>query len=289
MLPDDVCELVEEGLGEVIQTTDSLGGGCIAHATRLGTDAGTYFLKWSREEAARTFTAEAAGLRALREAGSAIRIPEPLIVVDGGDGKAGILLLEWIERSVTSKRFWEAFGHDLADLHRHSAERYGFHRSNYIGRLPQENEWVANWPEFFWTRRIEPQVRRAKQTGIWQNAWEAPLKRIGDQLDAYLPMHPEASVVHGDLWAGNFIPASDGHAALIDPATYFGHRETDLAMTRLFGGFPMDFYAAYQEAWPLEDEWEVRFEIYNLYHLINHLNHFGAGYASSIQRVLKRF
>jgi fructosamine-3-kinase len=268
-----------------------VGGGCIANATRVESERGTFFLKWSDGEAGRTFEAEAAGLRGLAAPASPLRIPEPLLARDADSDGPGLLLMAWIEPGRKGREFWTGFGDALAALHRTTSAdgQYGFDRANFIGRLPQRNDWRARWPEFFRSQRLVPQIEQARVNGRWNTAWDAPADRLFDRLGDLLPADPPASVLHGDLWSGNFLAASDGRAALIDPATYYGHRETDLAMTELFGGFDRRFYDAYRTAWPLEPGYEDRREVYNLYHLINHLNHFGAGYAGGVERTLRRF
>ncbi|MEX1054514.1 MAG: fructosamine kinase family protein, partial [Rhodothermales bacterium] len=236
------------------------------------------------DDSAETFSAEAAGLAILREAGSPLLVPVVLFV---RGGRPGILLTEWIESGSKGKDFWEDFGRGLARLHRYTGPGYGLDRDNFIGRLPQSNARHESWVEFFVQERIEPQVRRAKEGGRWNSSWNAGLEKLTTCLTALLPDCPEASLIHGDLWGGNFLVAKNGAAALIDPAVYFGHRETDLAMTELFGGFDRRFYAAYREEWPLEPGYEERREVYNLYHLLNHLNHFGGGYAGAVERALR--
>ena len=274
---------------------ETVGGGCIADGGRLEAGGQSFFLKRGGQEVARTFPAEAAGLQALRAAKAPLRIPE-VIAVEGPEEDperdSGFLLIEWVEPGgTTGQEFWEAFGHGLAALHRYTSQegRYGFARDNFIGWLPQENGWMESWPAFFRERRLRPQVQRAREEGRWRSGWNAPFEALMDRLLELLPARPPASVLHGDLWSGNHLPASDGQAALIDPAAYYGHREADLAMTQLFGGFQSRFYDAYREAWPLEAGYETRRDLYNLYHLINHLNHFGAGYAGQVERTLHRF
>ncbi|MFQ5568564.1 MAG: fructosamine kinase family protein [Rhodothermales bacterium] len=287
-LPSDVAGAVAPHLSGPIRQVASVGGGCIAHATRISTDEETFFLKYGRGDVARTFPAEAAGLRALQRAGSPLVIPR--LIASGVVGSdAGFLLMTWIERGSRKERFWEEFGGHLAALHRHAENRFGFDRETFIGRLPQRNTWEARWPAFFREHRLEPQVRMARDRGHWQSAWNQWLDALYLRLDEVLPEHPPASLLHGDLWSGNLMVTASGRAALIDPAVYFGHREADLAMTELFGGFPTRFYDAYGEAWPLEPGYALRREVYNLYHLINHLNHFGSGYAGSVASVLQRF
>lgn len=289
-LPEPIAERVRDVVGEV-RRAEAVGGGCIANATRVEAGAGTFFLKWADGEAGRTFEAEAAGLRALRSADAPLVVPEVLAVEDAAGERPGFLLMDWVEAGRPSAPFWTGFGEGLAALHRHAepAGRYGFGQSNFIGRLPQPNDWRADWPAFFRSQRLAPQIAMARGSGRWRSGWDAPANVLLARLDDLLPADPPASVLHGDLWSGNFLPTSIGRAALIDPAAYFGHREADLALTELFGGFDGRFYDAYRAAWPLAPGYAERREVYNLYHLLNHLNHFGAGYAGGVERVLRRF
>lgn len=289
MLPPDVALRIESHLQESIRRAISLGGGCVANATRIQTERGEYFLKWSRDQAAATFPAEARGLIAMRQAGSPLIVPEPLLADAGTDGSAGLLLLPWIERGEAGPNFWNRFAEGLAEMHRHTAGRFGFDGDSFIGRLPQENMWTSSWPKFFRERRLTPQVERARSMGRWNASWNASLDRLVYRLTDLLPPNPESSMLHGDLWSGNYMVDAENRPVLIDPAAYFGHREADIAMTELFGGFDRRFYDAYQRAWPLAPGYEERREIYNLYHLINHLNHFGGGYAGSVASILQKF
>ena len=288
-LPAPVAEAVAAHLGSPVRRTSFVGGGCIANATRLDTDDGVFFLKYGRGAVAMTFPAEAASLRALREAESPLVIPTVLAAEDEAGECPGFLLTEWIETGTKGVRFWESFGQSMAALHRHTAGRYGFDQSNFIGRLPQHNTWADTWPAFFRLNRLEAQMALADAFKRWPSGWTRALVNLCDLLDELLPKQPPASILHGDLWSGNFLVTPTGRAALIDPAAYYGHREADLAMTELFGGFPDRFYQAYREAWPLEPGYDIRREIYNLYHLINHLNHFGSSYAVAVESTLKKF
>ncbi len=288
-LPAALQEALATVLGCSIRRAVPVGGGCIAQACRVETDRGPYFLKWGPSEVARTFAAEAAGLQALRAAASPLVIPEVVAWAEAQSNCPGYLLLEWIEPGRPGPRFWEHFGEGLARLHRHLGPRYGFDQDNFIGHTPQENTWEDDWPTFFWRHRIEPQVRWARERSRWERSWDRWLERLEARLPELLPARPPASILHGDLWSGNFMVTADGRAALIDPAVYYGDRETDLAMTELFGGFDARFYAAYRAAWPLEPGYEERRALYNLYHLINHLNLFGSGYAAGVARTLRRF
>ena len=264
----------------------SLGGGCIANASCVETKNERFFLKWGGPEVARTFGAEVAGLKALQEAESPVKIPT---VISWDSTSIGFLLLEWVASGPMKAGFSEGFGRALARLHRHEGQSFGFEADNFIGRSPQKNTWHSDWPAFFRYRRLEPQVTMARKSGLWQKSWNPSLDQLYRKLPALLPEKPARSILHGDLWSGNYLITREGRAALFDPACYYGHREADLAMTALFGGFDARFYEAYKEAWPLEPGYEERQEIYNLYHLINHLNLFGESYAGGIGRTLSRY
>jgi fructosamine-3-kinase len=289
MLPDALRETLESRLDITIQGCSRVGGGCIANACRVDTDDAPLFLKYGDAEVARTFPGEAAGLKALAEAESPLDIPAVIDRAAPDGDRPGFLVMEWIETGRKRDDFWADFGRGLAALHRHAEAQYGFEQDNFIGRLPQQNEWRDTWPAFYRTQRLEPQVRMARDRNRWRTDWNDALEALYRRLPDLLPETPEASVLHGDLWKGNYMVTAAGDPAIIDPATYYGHREADLAMTELFGGYQDRFYDAYREAWPLEPGYDTRKEVYNLYHLINHLNLFGAGYASSVEGILRTF
>lgn len=266
-----------------------VGGGCIARAMRVEVPRGVFFLKWGADDVARTFAAEADGLAALREAGMPLVVPAAVAHAGATPEAPGFLLLEWIDEGAATPAFWERLGEGLAALHRHTGPAYGFHGDNFIGRLAQANAWHDRWPDFFAAHRLEPQAERARRGGHWQAAWDAPFAALLAALPEVLPARPVPSLVHGDLWRGNVLATAEGRPALIDPAVYFGDRETDLAMTALFGGFAPAFYDAYQAAWPLEPGHAERRDVYNLYHVLNHLNHFGGSYAGQVDALLRRW
>jgi fructosamine-3-kinase len=226
---------------------------------------------------------EVEGLAALRTA-RAVRVPDVISLDDRG------LALEWLDLRPHDPASGAALGAALAALHRAPAggERFGWSRDNYIGATPQHNGWCATWREFFRERRLRPQLARAAGHG-------AVLPRDAERLlagaDALLAGHdPRPSLLHGDLWGGNAAALPDGTPVIFDPAVYLGDREADLAMTELFGAFPPSFYRAYREDYPLDEGYSLRRELYNLYHLLNHLDLFGAAYRSrcdaSIARLL---
>ena len=286
MIPDSLRDTLEDRLDVTIDSVAAVGGGCIANACRVETDGAPFFLKYGDADVARTFPGEAAGLEALDAADSPLSVPSVRETAPPDDDRPGFLVMEWINAGREGRRFWERFGEGLAKLHQHANDQYGFNQDNYIGQSPQPNEWMDEWPAFFRSQRLEPQVQMARERGRWQTDWNRPLEALYRRLPELLPETPEPSVLHGDLWKGNFMVTAVGEPAIIDPATYYGHREADLAMTELFGGFQDQFYEAYRSAWPLEPGYETRRDIYNLYHLINHLNLFGTGYAGSVERTL---
>lgn len=289
MLPDSLRETLEDQFDAEIAQCTSVSGGCIANASRLETDDGPLFLKWGDADVARTFPGEAAGLDAMAAADASLVVPKVVTHDTSTDDRTGYLVMKWINAGRKGRRFWQSFGQGLAEMHEHTGDEYGFPTDNFIGQLPQSNTWMTSWPAFFREQRLAPQVEMARDRGRWKSDWDRPLDTLYRRLDDLLPADPPASVVHGDLWKGNFMVNAIGTPVLIDPATYYGHREVDLAMSELFGGYDETFYDAYRAAWPLEPGYEERREIYNLYHLINHLNHFGAGYANGVASTLQRF
>jgi len=265
----------------------SIGGGCISPAARIETDRGErYFAKWSERGApADFFTSQADGLRALERAG-AVRVPR---VEAAGERW---LLLEWLDPGSAGTDTWTTLGRHLAHMHCDTADAFGAAADNYIGSLPQSNAWCDTWPAFWVERRIGPQWERARRAGFFDGSDERAFRglcaALPDALSAGDADGP--SLVHGDLWGGNVHVMADGTAALIDPSTYHGHREVDLAMAELFGGFPRAFFAAYGEAWPIEPGYDSgRRDLYQLYYLLVHVNLFGAGYTGGVRRVLRRF
>ena len=281
-IPTPVLHAIEPVTGKV-RDVAPVGGGCIAHATRIDTQKGCFFLKWGSHDVAVSFSAEADGLRTLKKGTDVLLIPDVLYLDEA------CLLLEWVEPGRTSTSTWEALGRGLAELHQRTGPSFGYPRDNFLGRTPQENGWVSTWPAFFVERRFVPQVRRARASRQWNPSWDALIENIYGRLESWLPESPPPGLVHGDLWSGNQMVSQDGRPVLFDPAVYYGHTETDLAMTRLFGGFHERFYSAYFEINLKRDGYAERFELYNLYHLINHLNLFGHTYAGGVARILKRY
>ena len=267
------------GRGVRLESASPATGGCIHASYLLRTSAGRIFVKLNAPRFADAFAAEADGLAALRAAG--IRAPEPIAHATAA-GHA-YLALELLE--LGGREDFAALGRALAALHRSTGERFGWTRDNYIGASAQHNAQASSWTDFWREQRLAPQLELALANG--HGEIRKPMEQLCEALPQLLAAHsPAASLLHGDLWRGNAGFVAGGAPAVFDPAVYRGDRETDLAMSELFGGFPASFYAAYSEAWPLGSGYRTRKHLYNLYHLLNHLNLFGGGYLGQVRATL---
>ncbi|MCP3871476.1 MAG: fructosamine kinase family protein [Gammaproteobacteria bacterium] len=259
-----------------------IGGGCINTTFILDDKEQRYFVKLNDSHLLSMFEAEAQGLEEL-QLSATIRVPRPICF--GKTDQQAYLVLEFID--MTGRADPVSAGRQLAALHRTTSERFGWHRDNTIGSTPQPNEWYDNWMEFWREKRLGYQLTLAAENGYSGN-----LQRRGEILLQSLPSllehQPVPSLTHGDLWSGNLAYDRDSQPVIYDPATCYADRETDLAMTELFGGFGSDFYAAYREAWPLIPGYSTRRTLYNLYHILNHLNLFGGGYGNQALGMIDR-
>jgi len=251
-----------------------VSGGDISAAWRLTSTNGDLFIKTGRKSSEDMFAAEADGLAELARSDS---ILVPRLIATGQCESLAFLALEWLQLEAASTPVHHLMGEQLAELHRTSSDRFGWHRDNTIGLTPQINTWHENWVDFYREHRLEYQLRLARDKGF-----KGDLQDRGSRLLKRLPIYfehvePVASLLHGDLWGGNWA-CCEGRPVIFDPAVYYGDRETDIALTRLFGGFSTAFYDAYEAAWPLPDGHEERQHLYQLYHVLNHLNLFGSGY-----------
>ncbi|MCX7896275.1 MAG: fructosamine kinase family protein [Rhodocyclaceae bacterium] len=263
-----------------------VGGGCI-HASQMISDGKLrLFLKTNTASAVEMFAAEADGLEALAHAG--LRVPS--VVAWGVAGKTAYLVLEYLDLSSLDARAGARLGEQLAQAHGRGAdgETFGWRRANYIGATPQSNTPHRGWPAFFAQERLLPQLQRARARGM-ERTWVEKGERLAESLGAFfLDYHPSPSLVHGDLWGGNAAQLADGTPIVFDPAVYYADREVDLAMSELFGGFPESFYVAYRRAFPLDQGFERRKTLYNLYHVLNHFNLFGASYLNQARRMIDK-
>jgi protein-ribulosamine 3-kinase len=251
-----------------------VSGGDISAAWRLDSAAGGVFLKTGPASSYEMFAAEAEGLSELARA-NAVRVPA--VIALGEHRDSAFVALEWLRFESIGRASERRLGEQLAALHRTTKPRYGWHRDNTIGLTPQNNAWSDSWVDFFREHRLGYQLELAAGngfTGALQTEGARLLKRLPVFYEHYTPV---ASLLHGDLWGGNWA-SCDGQPVIFDPAVYYGDRETDLAMTRLFGGFGKAFYDAYESSWPLQPGHRQRSDLYQLYHVLNHLNLFGSGY-----------
>jgi len=260
-------------------------GGCINRCWRWETAGGPVFVKETQAGGLDMLEAERHGLLELQSAG-AVRVPMPLAA--GAFEGGAFLALEWIDLGATSGPAEERLGEQLAALHRHRADRFGLERDNTLGSSPQPNAWCADWVAFWRERRLGFQLDLAAAAGHGSRLQERG-RRLMDCLDVFFATYrPGPSLLHGDLWGGNRGIDAAGRPVIYDPAVYYGDREADIAMTRLFGGFGPRFYSAYVAAWPLDQAAGTRRELYNLYHVLNHLNLFGGSYRAQAESMIDR-
>ena len=310
-LPAALAALLAEQLTAELTNVRPVSGGDISQATRVEAGGRAYLVKWHWRPPQpqpgwlEMFEAEAAGLALLASA-QAVRVPA---VVAHGAAQPGVpayIVMGWIEQRsqyaalpdqrsgnatlLDQRSAGEVLGQQLADLHRSSAPAYGLDHGNCCGATPQDNRWLPTWIEFYGVRRLGFQMELAGRQGLMPSERRRRLERLISQLDRWIDEAAcQPSLLHGDLWGGNWLMDVAGRPVLIDPAVYYGDREAELAMCRLFGGFPANFFAAYDAAWPPASGRDERIPLYQLYHLLNHLNLFGEGYGGQVDSVLRRY
>lgn len=280
-ISDDISRL--SGKTFTLREKRPVSGGCINQGYRLTGDGGSYFVKLNSAEKRPMFEAEALGLATLAVT-ETIRVPRSLGT--GSGAGQSYLILEWLDFSSGSGAAWAEMGRNLARLHQTGrAERFGWERNNTIGSTPQINDWKEDWTQFWLENRLGYQLELARK----RSAGFPSLAEITPAVTALLENHrPAPSLVHGDLWSGNAAILVTGEPVILDPAVYYGDPEVDLAMTELFGGFPGAFYRGYGEICPPQPGYEQRKILYNLYHVLNHFNLFGGGYAEQAQGMFRQ-
>ncbi len=287
-LPAKLAERLADVLGAPVTDARALFGGDINQAARIVVGGVVYFVKWNVSAPPEMFPTEAHGLRLLGAA-DALRVPRVVAHGAAEDGAPAFLVLEYIETGRKGDAETMArFGEGLAALHRHTAEQFGLDRDNFIGRLPQPNTPAPDWATFYRDRRIGYQMALARKLGRLPKRREDLLTRLMERLPELLPDDVPASLIHGDLWGGNYLVDANGQAVLIDPAVCYAHREMDLAMSELFGGFSARFYDAYQAAWPTPDYADRR-ALYQLYYILVHLNLFGESYGGRVDSIAAHY
>ena len=283
---DHIAMQISTASGEKfeLETPQALSGGCISQAYRLkGRRGERYFVKLNQADSLSMFEAEAEGLRELMLA-DAIKVPAP--VCYGVAAGQAFLVLE--DLSLGGSGSMAEFGRQLAQMHRYTQAQFGWQRDNTIGSTPQINAPVSDWISFWREQRLGFQLQLAAKNGAGRALLEKGARLLDSFELLFNDYQPVASVLHGDLWSGNFAFMQTGEAVIFDPAVYYGDREADIAMTELFGGFSAAFYDAYEEAWPLDTGYAVRKTLYNLYHILNHFNMFGGGYAMQAEGMIAR-
>lgn len=279
----EITQAISQATGNTfaIDNTGSVGGGCINQAYKISGHGNHYFVKLNQASQVEMFEAEALGLEQMY-ATQTITVPQPICW--GIAGNSCYLVLQWLDFGGNNSQAWEEMGKQLAAMHKQGVtDRFGWERNNTIGSTPQINTWMENWADFFAEQRIGYQLKLAKRRGA---SFPDPTQVIEAIREQLADRQPEASIVHGDLWSGNAAVTKDNQPVILDPATYYGDREVDLAMTELFGGFPATFYRGYNQVWQLDRGYQQRKTIYNLYHILNHFNLFGGGYASQANRMI---
>lgn len=262
----------------------SLGRGVGGCTWRVACDDIIWFVK-TADDALDMFNAEADGLKALAECG-AVRVPR--VLATGEQGGEAFLVMEGLMLDRKTGAAAARLGEALAHQHQRLGERFGWYRNNFIGATPQFNAPAEDWLQFFRDHRLGFQLRLAAENGYRGDLQERGAELMGKLSAFFIGYTPRPSLLHGDLWAGNWGALETGEPVIFDPAVYYGDREADLAMTELFGGFPPEFYSAYDEHWPRDSGYRTRRDLYNLYHVLNHLNLFGTGYLAQAQECMER-
>ena len=265
-----------------VEDTRSVSGGCINQGYQIKGDNQQYFVKLNQASKVEMFQAEALGLKQMI-ATKTLVVPQPICW--GVADSSSYIVLEWLDLGRGDSSSWQEMGKQLALMHKQGTNpQFGWNLNNTIGSTPQINDWKDNWADFFAEQRIGYQLNLAKRQDSGFSNVDQVVRAIRVQL---ADRQPVASLVHGDLWSGNADVTADGQPTIFDPASYYGDREVDIAMTELFGGFPASFYQGYNQQWQLEPNYKSRKNIYNLYHILNHFNLFGGGYGHQAQRMIQ--
>jgi len=291
MIPEEVIQALQRFWKDQVQDdriieVNSISGGSINSAYSVKTHDNSYFLKFNTAAIhPQMFSSEFKGLQLLSKT-SSIRIPKPLYYYEGQE--YSFILMELIEEKEKEDFFWENFASQLAQMHQATSHNYGLDFDNYMGSLYQSNKYHDSFTEFFINERLLPQIKIARDKRLLNINHVKKGEGLFEELPSIFPIEKPA-LVHGDLWSGNFMQDENGKPVFMDPAVYYGHREVDIAMTTMFGGFSVQFYKSYHQFHPLEKGWESRLPYYNLYPILIHINLFGHSYVASLEKILKHF
>lgn len=283
MLPESLQHKIESELNAEILSQKSVPGGDINHAAKLILDTGDpVFVKWNENAPESMFLVEAKALELLSSAEAGLQIPAVRVASEN------FLVLQWIEEGGGRQNSAYDFGTGLARLHKSTTNYFGLDHNNFIGRLPQSNTKHATWPDFFALERIEPQIKMGVESNKLTRSVLRDVEALYKKLGSIFPSEKPA-LLHGDLWSGNYMFTKTGVASIYDPAVYYGHREMDIAMTRLFGGFSANFYKGYNDEFPLEAGFEDRVTLCNLYPVLVHANLFGGSYCRQAENIIHSY
>ncbi|EON77634.1 Ribulosamine/erythrulosamine 3-kinase potentially involved in protein deglycation [Lunatimonas lonarensis] len=284
---EDFESILFEVFGQEIDVPDFalVASGHANQAILLDTSRGAFLLKVSTVVESRQFGEEARGLKLIGRHTS-LKVPE--VYGYGKVGTSHYILMEWLVQGKRVPTYWSELGEGIAELHMATVSNFGFEVSNYIADLPQRNTYRPDWNTFFVEERLEPMLHRAYLHQLISKENLIKVQSIYPRFAGLFP-NERPSLLHGDLWSGNVLSTEKGNPALIDPSVYYGHREMDLAFSKLFGGFDAAFYEAYNHVFPLDPGFDDRMDVYNLYPLLVHLNLFGAGYLPGVLRIVDRF
>ncbi|MYL49569.1 phosphotransferase [Halobacillus litoralis] len=269
-----------------VRSIKSVSGGDINQSFYVETNLRPYFIKVNEKVASHFFQVEAEGLGLIKETGT-IRVPEVFHYdCPDGDEKAA-LVMEWIEKGSSDAS--HSLGKSLAHMHQHTSVKYGYGKPTFVGELDQPNEWCPSWTEYYSRYRLGGQLKTGVTKGTISGLREERLRKLIDEIEGFIPEKPKASLLHGDLWGGNWMTSREGDPVLIDPSTLYGDHAFELAFTELFGGFPSNFLDQYNAYFALPDDYQDTKPIYQLFYLLVHLNIFGEMYGSQVDRILKTY
>ena len=277
--------IIEQRLSLTIFSISKLSGGDINEVYLVTSSKRNFVVKLNNKDRyPNMLQKESKGLKLLQNAS----VNTPIVMDQFEEGDLQVIILEHIEEETSTKRFWLRFAEDLANLHRNNASNFGLNYSNFIGSLHQENKMLPTWEQFFVENRLLPLIKMGIDKDLLHQGHLVKFEGLFKVLQELIPAE-KPSLLHGDLWSGNLLCGQGQTPMFIDPAVYYGHREVDIAMTRMFGGFDPVFLSQYQEIYPFEKGWEKRLAIHNLYPNLVHLNLFGQSYLPAIERVLEKF
>lgn len=287
-IPEGLARLLSTKLQKEVSLTDALPltGGSINEAYELVSDAGAFFLKKNNARSfPKMFMKEAEGLELLN-ANSEFKIPQ--VILESEIGSESLLVLEFIKAADPANNYWKEFARQLAGMHQTTHKWFGLGHDNYMGSLPQLNQFRESVSDFWVSNRLKPQARMARDKGLLNKNDLQDLTRLYERVEEIIPDEPPA-LVHGDLWSSNTMADSQGNPCIFDPAVAYSHREVDIAMSTLFGRFGEDFYPTYNEIFPLEAGWQERLDFWNLYPYLVHLNIFGSSYSSTCRSIIRKY